>query len=69
MSTPENEPDMKLAERKKPELLDLFVFGAGIFAGMYFSSGQITPDTISGMCFGVMLGWIGYKTYHQTKGV
>jgi hypothetical protein len=58
---------MKLAEKKKPEFLDLFVFGAGMAAGLYFSSGHITPDTISGMSFGVMLGWIGYRTYQQTK--
>lgn len=53
--------------RPKPDFIDLFMLGAPMFAGIYFSGGPITTMTVAGFSFGIMAGWVGSKLYHSPK--
>lgn len=63
MSEQTNEPK----QRTKPDIVDLTMMGVPMFAGIYFSGGEIDNMTIAGFCFGIMLGWVGSKIYQGKK--
>lgn len=64
MSEQTNEPKQ---QRTKPDIVDLTMMGVPMFAGIYFSGGEIDNMTIAGFCFGIMLGWVGSKIYRDKK--
>ncbi len=67
MSSIEEKPTKQA--RPKPDFIDVFMFGAPMFAGIYFSGGPITSMAVAGFSFGIMAGWVGAKIYHSPKQI